>query len=100
MIKRPSKHANLILLVRSCVASGHYVDTYHAERRSGERRINRLEIEYVLKTGWHEVAKDKFDSHYKAWNYSLRGKTLDELEVRVIISFDKLQMLVVTVIRL
>ncbi len=59
-----------------------------------------MEYEYVLKTGWHEKAKDQYDVQNKAWNYAIRGKTVDTRELRVVVSFDEEGLLIITVIDL
>ena len=87
--------------VRTCIEQGRYLDTRHALERQVERAINRNEILYVLKNGYHEKKKDKFDELYQAWNYAVRGKTLDRRELRVVISFeDASGMLLITAIEL
>ena len=75
-------------------------ETEHAKKRGKERGIIGADFEYVLKTGSHEPSKDKFDEIYKAWNYAIRGKTLDKRELRIIITFDKDGLLLITVIDL
>lgn len=87
--------------IRNCIEQGRYLDTRHALERQVERAINRNEILYVLKNGYHEKKKDKFDELYQAWNYAVRGKTLDRRELRVVISFeDASGMLLITAIEL
>ncbi len=49
---------------------------------------------------WHEKAKDQFSERYESWNYAIRGKTIDLRELRVVVSFDENNMLVITVIDL
>lgn len=91
----------MMTLIRNCIEQGRYLDTRHALERQVERAINRNEILYVLKNGYHEKKKDKFDELYQAWNYAVRGKTLDRRELRVVISFeDASGMLLITAIEL
>ena len=87
-------------IVHACVEDGRYLDTRHATDRQYERKVNRPEILYVLKHGYHEKKKDKFDEYYQAWNYSVRGKTVDRRELRVVVSFDPSGMLIITAIEL
>lgn len=94
--KRPTKHENLEERVRNCVASGKYRDTFHATLRKHERNITLPEIIYVLMTGRHEKSKDRFEGVFNTWNYALRGKTPDGLDLRVIISFDDEDLLIIT----
>jgi hypothetical protein len=74
---RPKKHSDLKIVISECIESGRYLDSYHSSERQLERHITRPEILYVLKNGRHEKRKDQFDELYKAWNYSIRGKTPD-----------------------
>ena len=98
---RPSKVENLLLKVKAAVESGNYVDVTHAQIRQTERNIMRVEYEYVLtKSGWHEKRKDEFKDEYQNWNYAIRGKTIDEREIRVVVSFDDEGLLIITVIDL
>lgn len=99
-MSHPDKLPDLMLTIRKCVEEGRYLDTWHAEDRQNERRINRPEILYVLKNGHHEKKKDKFDEFYNSWNYAVRGKTVDRRELRVVVSFDKNGMLIITAIEL
>lgn len=87
--KRPKKHENVLLLVRAAFASGKYRDTRHATERKAERQISILEIKQVTERGYHEPAKDEFKEEWQAWNYAIRGKTLDRRELRIAVSFDE-----------
>ena len=98
--KRPGKTQDLMNKIRDAVESGAYFDMTHALERSVERQITRPEYEYVLLNGYHEKSKDDYKEKYKAWNYAIRGKTLDKRNIRVVISFDKDDLLVITVIDL
>lgn len=100
MPKYPQKLANVLQRARNCLETGHYKDTRHATDRQNERKISRLEVQQVLKNGFHEVRKDKFDSNFSTWNYAVRGKTIDGRKLRVIISFDQNDMLIITAIHL
>ena len=97
---RPPKISNLLEAIQKCIEDGRYLDTRHASHRQAERDITRPEILRVLRTGFHEKKKDQFDGVYKAWNYAVRGKTLDARSLRVIVSFDENNMLIITAIDL
>jgi len=97
---RPDKIQDLLFRIKLCIDHGAYFDTRHAIQRQKERQIGRLDIIYVLKNGYHEKRKDTFDEHYNAWNYAVRGKNIDRREIRVIISFDKNHMMIITAIEL
>lgn len=70
----------------------------NAQDRQNERIISLPDTLYVLKNGYEEARKITFDESFNTWKYAIRGKTLDNLNVRVIIAFDENQMLVITVI--
>lgn len=87
--------------IRVCIQDGRYLDTRHGSERQVERRITRPEVLYVLKNGHREKRKDKFDEFYQAWNYAVRGKTVDRRELRIIVSFDEQSgMMIITAIEL
>lgn len=99
-MRHSPKILNLLEAVCGCLDRGRYLDTRHVTERKLERNITRMEILYVLRTGFHEKKKDKFDEAYNSWNYAIRGKTMDARELRVIISFDKNNMLIITAMEL
>lgn len=96
--KRPPKIADLMNRVREALDAGRYVDMVHAQERQAQRNITRPEYAYVLRHGYHEARKDQFEPHYGAWNYAIRGKTIDQRELRVVVSFDDGLMLIITTI--
>ena len=100
MARRP-KHPDLLKTVRQSAEDGNYVLLRHARERSDERAITEPEWLYVLRNGYHEKRKDQYDKYHQAWAYSIRGKTVDERDLRVVVSFDEdPQMLIVTLIDL
>lgn len=99
-MERPPKISNLMAEIRKCLDTGKYLDTRHATERQTERHITRPEVLKVLRTGFHEKRKDQFNEEYQAWNYSVRGKTVDARNLRVIISFDPSGMLIISAIDL
>lgn len=50
---------------------------------------------YLRYTGFHEKKKDGYDDTYQAWHYAIRGKSLDERDLRVFVSFDKETMMLI-----
>jgi hypothetical protein len=94
------KIARLMEHISKSLDAGRYLDTRHATDRQNERAITRPEILYVLRHGYHEKRKDRFETQYQGWNYAIRGKTIDLRELRIIVSFDKNLMLVITAIDL
>lgn len=86
--------------ISDCIESGRYLDTYHSQFRQRDRAITRSEILFVLKNGYHESRKDRFEARYQQWNYAVRGKTLDNKDLRVIVSFAIDGLLIITAINL
>jgi hypothetical protein len=99
-VKRPAKIDNLMDLIREKLnkAQDRYVD--HALQRIKEREVTFPEVRQVLRDGYHEKRKDEFKEEHQAWNYSIRGKTVDKRNLRIAVSFDEDDMLVITVIDL
>ena len=84
-------------MVKNCIRSGKYRDTIHSTKRQRERKIILPEIIHVLNTGRHEKNKDRIDEAFNTWNYSIRGLTIDQKDLRVIVSFDEeKQLLIIT----
>ena len=55
-------------------------------------------VREAVADGYHEARKDTFEEPYNAWNYAIRGKTLDQRDLRVVVSFDDSGMLIITTI--
>ena len=99
-MNRPPKINNLLVEIYKKLEVGKYRYVAHASRRLQERAITRLEVKQVLKNGHHEKRKDEFKVNHACWNYSIRGKTIDKRNLRIAVSFDKSNMLIITVIDL
>lgn len=101
MAKRAKKLANILDLIRYHVKNGTFLLARHAQERSFQRGITEPEFLFVLRNGWHEKRKDAYQTEFNAWNYAIRGKTIDERELRVIVAFDiESQLLIITLIDL
>ncbi|MBI4600577.1 MAG: DUF4258 domain-containing protein [Planctomycetes bacterium] len=87
--KRPAKHENLLALIRYCLSNGMYRDTRHVLERRAERQVSLPEILQALESGFHERRKDEFKEEWQAWNYAIRGWTVDRRELRIVVSFDE-----------
>jgi hypothetical protein len=98
--KYPPKLNDLMTEITHAVESGRYLDTRHASERQLQRIITRPEVLFILLKGHHEKRKDKFDDAFQAWNYAIRGKTVDKRNLRIIVSFDEDNMLIITAIDL
>ena len=98
---RQNKNRDVMKLVKNCLDNGRYIDTRHGNQRQRERGITRFEVAYVLQNGFHEKKKDEYKEEFSSWNYSVRGKTLEQKELRIVVSFDEvIQMLIITAIDL
>jgi len=92
---RPAKHTNVLSLIRIAVESDNYLETFHAQQRQGEREIILPDILHVLLKGYHEKQKDQFDTAWQNWNYAIRGRTISNQELRVIVAFDEVTSLLI-----
>jgi hypothetical protein len=98
---KPPKLENVIEKARDCIESGNYLATFHAECRQLERDITLLDALHVINHGYREPKHDQYKEEWQAWNYAIRGTTLQDETVRVVISFDEvLKLLIVTVINI
>lgn len=99
--KRPSKLENVLEIAKDCIQTGRYLPTFHAECRQLERDITLQDALYVITNGYREPKHDQFKEEWQAWNYAIRGTTLQDDTLRVIISFDeKNKLLIITVINI
>jgi hypothetical protein len=96
----PSKLPALMPAIRAALERGDYIYSIHALERQNQRKITRSEVVQVLRGGHHEKAKDTYEEAHKAWNYAVRGRTVDKRALRIIVSFDPQGMLIVTAIDL
>ena len=90
MGKRPAKIPDdeLIPFIRESAASGNYRESYHQRVENVGRPghdVTRQEIEQVLLGGRREPARDRFNP-YNVWSYAIRGRTIDNRDLRVAVS--------------
>jgi hypothetical protein len=97
MMKRAPKHPDLVSEVRAAVQEGRYAFSHHARARLLERDIARPEVRQVLLTGFHEKAKDSYNTLFNSWDYAFRGRTVERRELRVIIAMED-GLVIITVI--
>lgn len=100
MPNRTEKLPNILKRVKDCLENGNYRFTKHALERREERVISLPDILEVLLNGYHEKSKDCWNEQFRTWDYAIRGKTTDHTPCRIVISFDCLGLLIITVIRL
>ena len=94
------KIPNVLNLIRHRTESGEFIILPHAVKRRFERNVSVTDILFVLKNGEREINRDEFKTEFQSWNYAIRGKTLDERQLRIAVAFDENEMLIVTVIPL
>lgn len=99
-MKKPAKAKNIMVKLAEATRAVRIVYSAHANQRLKEREIIKPEVEFVLANGHHEARKDQFNEVFQAWDYSIRGKTVDGRELRVVVGFIEPQVLIVTVIDL
>jgi len=97
---RPPKIKDIISAIGSCLEPGRYRRTAHQCQRENERNVDLTDVKHVLRHGRRETAKDEFSEEFNTWKYAMRGKTVDGLDVRVIVAFDENIMHIITVINL
>ena len=95
---RPPQVENLLRKIHECISEGNYTETIHSVTRGKQRLINLPQTLYVLRNGWHEKQKTTFDESFNTWKYAIRGKTVDGIDVRVVLAFDENNMVIITVI--
>ena len=94
---KPNQQVNLFDKIRRSLDQQKYAQTKHALQRQKERKIDLQDAIYVLKTGSHEKRKTTFDAVSNTWKYAIRGKTIDNVDLRIIIAFDEEDMIIITV---
>ena len=100
MVKdRPEKADNLLEKIRWCIERRKFRLTPHCVTRQKQRSIGLPDITFVLLNGFHEEEKTKFNEEFNTWKYAIRGKTLDKIDIRVIVAFEK-DMVIITAIRM
>jgi len=97
-VKRPPKLSDVLKRVRECVETGRYYDISHAVLRKRERRISLTHVLHILCNGYHEKRKDQYSPEHRDWTYAIRGKSVDERDIRIAVAFDEDDMLIITVI--
>lgn len=95
--KRPPQIENLHAQILECIEREMYIQSTHAIKREDERAIALPDVLYVLKTGRHEKSKTEFDEEFNKWKYAIRGSTLEGFDIRIIIAFERNDMLIITV---
>ena len=103
-VKKPKKKTDyeLFELIEKSIRNGDYVFLPHARKRIGERRILEPVILAILedKTGRkrkRNKAKDSYKTGNIDWNYCIEGVDPNNQKIRIILSFTKELMPIITV---
>lgn len=97
--RSPEKHPDPHKTIRDFLEQDKIFETGHALQRLQQREVTHLEYRYVLKNGYREKSRDRYDESFKEWTYAMKGKTLDGRLLRVVVAFDE-KLNVITVIDL
>ncbi len=81
------------------MVAGRFRDSRHAAERKAERDVDLFDIQKVIGTGWHEPSEDRFKEEHDSWTYAIRGKTVDGVDIRIVVAFDEEDFLVVVTAR-
>ena len=104
MATRTPKKAHLLDEIRGHLDAGTVRYTSHAFERGDGREITEPEVRYVLRNGWHNRRRDRYEEGYVyPWSHSIEGRTVDERRLRIVVTFDDSDgevLLVVTLIDL
>lgn len=91
-------------LISQKISGVRYVFLNHAKTRLVDRKITDIEVLDILEHRnkcKRNKSKDSFTPGFQDWKYCIEGKSFPaQPNIRIIISFDKDFMLVITVIRL
>lgn len=99
-MKRPPKLNNILHNTAESVAKGSILYSKHANERMFKRGIIKPEVEHVLLHGRREAQKDQFNDEHSAWDYAIKGKTVDGRILRIVIALIEPNVLVITTIDL
>ncbi len=95
--KTVEKLKDVLRTIKACIEQDRYVFSKHALDRVRERNIDIPTTLNVLLSGYEEKKKTCFDKENNTWKYAIRGKTSEDLSVRVIVAFEEDGMVVITV---
>jgi Domain of unknown function (DUF4258) len=89
----------LLKKIREHVRQGTFLVSAHALQRQNQRLVGLQHVLYALKNGNREENKELFDVKRQVWKYAIRGKTIDGINLRVIVTLEE-KMIIITVVRL
>lgn len=92
----PLKTSDIRRRLRQAVSDGVVRFTEHALSRMRSRDFTVLDVERVLKSGFHDQGRDTVQSS-GVWRYRIEGKTIDGDSIKVAVEIED-EVVVVTVI--
>lgn len=111
-MKKPKKmhDTELYTLIEEKLKNGQYIFVSHAKLRLKQRAISQLDVINILKgrEGFNRKrnkAKDLYEpldimNQPQDWKYCIEGTDIDGKKIRIILTFDKKLMPIITVIRI
>lgn len=87
-ISTKAKVDNIIYKVQTLLKAGKLRLSSHANQRMYERNVIYYELLQALTKCKHEAGKDRFSIEHDDWQYSLVGRTLDDRQLRIGVSFE------------
>lgn len=91
-------NTDILQKVKEHIRNGTYILREHAIERQQQRRISLPDVLRVLEYGRHENEKDIFDVKNQRWKHAIRGRTINGIDLRVIVAFQE-KMAIITVIK-
>jgi hypothetical protein len=107
-ISKPIKKSDkeLWALIENNITNGNYIFLSHAKKRQKDRKITDIDVLDILENKEkrkreRNKRKDSYSAGFSDWKYCIEGFDLnEEHKIRIIVSFEKLNLLIITVIRL
>lgn len=101
-MNRPPKldDRELARKINECLQQGKYFQSLHFIEMMEKREVSFPNVLHVLRNGCHEKKKTFFHEFSNKWRYAIRGRTTENVEIRVVITFDDKDMIIITVIDL
>lgn len=96
---KPDWLKDVLSVVKKHIEDGTYKFTDHALEELGNDHLDFRDIMYVLTHGKHDESKTTFSTKHQCWNYAIVGKTIDALDVRVVVAFGGIMMIVTVFIQ-
>ncbi len=85
---------NVLKVVKKHISDEAYQFSDHALEELVNDNLDLRDIIHVLLHGRHDESKTIFSTKHQSWNYAISGKTIDGLDVRVIVAFEDIMMIV------